>query len=111
LTVTKPRVERGVALVRCFRFDPSVDGDPRYQEYEVPIEFGMSVMNVLDYIYENLDGSLAYYSNCQRGICGRCAMLVEARRALACTEMVTGDVTLEPLPGRRVVRDLVVEGI
>ena len=109
--MAKPRVEPGIISVRCFRFDPSVDREPRYQEYEMPVEFGVSVMNVLDYIYENLDGSLAYYSNCQRGICGRCAMLVEGRRVLACTEMVTGDVTLEPLPGRMVVRDLVVEGI
>ncbi|MHA2428500.1 MAG: 2Fe-2S iron-sulfur cluster-binding protein [Candidatus Hermodarchaeia archaeon] len=109
--MTKPKVDRSVVLVRCFRFDPSIDREHQYQEYEVPIEFGVSVMNVLDYIYENMDGSIAYYSNCQRGICGRCAMLVDGRRVLACIEMVTGDLTLEPLPGHRVVRDLVVEGI
>ena len=45
---------------RVFRMDPSVDEEPRYQEYRVPFEEGMSAMDVLDYIYQNLDGTLAY---------------------------------------------------
>ena len=97
--------------VTCSRFDPSRDAESRFQEYVVPLGFGMSVMNVLDYIYENLDASIAYYSNCHRGICGRCAMLVNGERRLACAELVTGDLVLEPLPGRAIVRDLFVEGI
>ena len=104
-------IPRGEISVRCSRFDPSRDVEPRFQEYVVPLVFGMSVMNVLDYIYENLDASIAYYSNCHRGICGRCAMLVNGEQRLACAELVTGDLMLEPLPGRAVVRDLVVEGI
>jgi len=109
--VGKKRFQSRIITVKCFRLDPSVDSRRRYQEYKVPLVFGMSVTNVLDFIYDNIDCSLAYYANCHRGVCGRCAMLVNGKRRLACTELVTDDVTLEPLPGYRVVRDLVVEGI
>ena len=39
--------------VKVFRFDPSVDKEPRYQTYQVPFEKGMSAMSALDYIYQN----------------------------------------------------------
>lgn len=107
----KKRFQPRIITVKCFRLDPSVDSEPRYQKYEVLLVFGMSVTNVLDFIYDNLDCSLAYYANCHRGVCGRCAVFVNGKRRLACTELVIGDVTLDPLPGYRVVRDLVVEGI
>jgi succinate dehydrogenase/fumarate reductase-like Fe-S protein len=71
----------------------------------------MSVTNVLDYIYENLDSSLAYYTSCHRGVCGRCLMIVNGKTRLACIELVTDNLTLNPLPNHRVIRDLVVEGV
>jgi succinate dehydrogenase/fumarate reductase iron-sulfur protein len=107
----KPKFEPQEILVKIQRFDPSREQTPRYQEYAVPLVFGMSVMNILDFIYENLDESLAYYSNCHRGLCGRCGMLVNGKAKLACAELVTDDLILEPLTRRRVIRDLVVEGV
>ncbi len=95
--------------VTVFRFDPSVDGKPHYQTYEVPLAEGVSVLDVLDYIRENLDGSLAYYAHaaCRQGICRRCTLLVNGRPSLMCQTLVTGDVRLEPPPKFEVVRDLV----
>ncbi len=49
--------------VKVFRFDPSVDKEPYYKTYEVPFEEGLSAMDCLDYIYQNLDGTLAYYDH------------------------------------------------
>jgi succinate dehydrogenase/fumarate reductase iron-sulfur protein len=95
--------------VKCFRFSPPVDKEPVYQTYEVPKESYMSVLNVLDYIYENLDATLAYYSCCRRGICGRCTVMVNGKAQLSCLDIVEGDVTIEPLRGRKVVKDLVVD--
>ena len=56
--------------VTVFRYDPGVDLEPYYQAYEVPWETGMSAMTALDYIYNNLDGTLAYYDHagCDLGI-------------------------------------------
>ena len=45
--------------VKVFRFDPPADKEPRYQDFEVPFEKGMSAMSALDYIYQNLDGTLS----------------------------------------------------
>ena len=95
--------------VKIRRLTPSVARGPRYQVYEVPLVKGFSVMNVLDYIYEELDGTLAYSSHeaCLRGVCGRCMMIINGKAGLACRTLVRRDLTLEPPPNVRVVKDLV----
>ena len=80
--------------------------------YEVPVVQGMKVMDVLDYIYANLDHTLAYYrhSSCCQAICGRCACRLNGRTILACAEIVDIEAEkmfLEPGEGT-LVRDLVV---
>jgi len=95
--------------VTCMRYDPDVDEIPYQKTYEVPFYRGLSVLNVLIYIYENIDPGLGFYSNCDRGVCGRCTMTINGRSALACTTLVAGNLELAPLHGRRLVRDLIVE--
>jgi fumarate reductase iron-sulfur subunit len=97
--------------VKVFRFDPSKDQEPYYTTYEVPYEKGMSAMTALDYIYENLDGTLAYYDHaaCDLGICARCTGLVNGRPGLFCQARIEGDVTLEPHSRNQVLKDLVVK--
>ncbi|MDR1212396.1 MAG: hypothetical protein LBK40_09225 [Spirochaetaceae bacterium] len=83
------------------------------QSYELPGSGRtISVMQVLDYIYEKLDHSLAYYrhSACCQGICGRCAVKLNGKNTLACTAKVEPEaerLLLEPA-GKNVIRDLVV---
>lgn len=43
--------------VKVFRYDPSTDGTPRYESYQVPYEKGMRVLGILIYIQENIDTS------------------------------------------------------
>jgi succinate dehydrogenase/fumarate reductase-like Fe-S protein len=97
--------------VKVFRFDPSVDKDPYYQSFEVPLVKGMSAMNVLDYIYQNLDGTLAYYDHaaCALGICGRCTGKINGKAALFCQTVIQEDITLEPLSKTKIIKDLVVQ--
>ncbi len=96
---------------RVFRLDPSFDRKSRYQDYEVPFEEGMSAMDVLDYIYQNLDSTLAYYDHagCALGICARCTGRVNGKAGLFCQVSVSGDVTLDPINSHRVLKDLVCE--
>ena len=95
---------------RVFRFDPAAKEEPTYREYAVPLVPGMSAMNVLDYIYQNLDPTIAYFDHagCALGICARCTGKINGKAGLLCQTEVTGDVTLEPINKNRVVRDLVV---
>ncbi|NWF55915.1 MAG: succinate dehydrogenase [Syntrophaceae bacterium] len=97
--------------VRVFRFNPSADQEPHYQTYQVPLEPGMSAMTALDYIYQNLDGTLAYYDHaaCDLGICGRCTGMIDGKPGLFCQTVLQGDVTLEPASKEKVIRDLVVQ--
>lgn len=96
--------------VKVFRFDPTVDDSPTYQDYQVPWIPGTSAMDLLDYIYQNLDPTLAYYDHagCTLGICGRCTGRINTRPGLFCQTLVEGDVTIDPVSTDRVIRDLVV---
>lgn len=98
--------------VTISRFDPVQDREPHFQAYTVPVEVGtLSVLQVLDYIYENLDESLAYYDHaaCAQGICSLCTMSINGKVARSCQFMVEDDITLEPTPKFEVVKDLVVK--
>jgi fumarate reductase iron-sulfur subunit len=94
-----------------YRYDPDKDASPHFKTYEVPFAEKMSVNNVLEYIYENVDHSLAFFVSCKRGNCGRCLVTVDGKNCVSCTKEVTGDFKVEPAKGRSVIRDLRVEGI
>jgi fumarate reductase iron-sulfur subunit len=95
--------------VKVFRLDPSVDKEPRYETYEVPWAEGLSAMNALDYIYQSLDSTLAYYDHagCDLGICGQCTGRINGKPGLFCQTPIRGETTLEPISRDRVLRDLV----
>jgi succinate dehydrogenase/fumarate reductase-like Fe-S protein len=82
------------------------------QQYEVPgSDKTINIMQILDYIYQNLDHTLAYHrhSACCQGICGRCVIKANGKTVLACVEKVEPGVevlTLEAA-GKTPVRDLV----
>ncbi len=99
--------------VDVFRFDPSVDEQPYYKQYDVPLESGMSAMNALDYIYQNLDGSLSYYDHagCDLGICARCSGKINGKSGLFCQTLIDGDVRLEPRSKDKVLKDLITKRI
>ena len=100
-----------VIKVKVFRFDPAMDQEPAYKIYEVPWYEGMSAMNVLDYIYQNLDSTLAYYDHagCDLGICARCTAKINGKPGLLCQTAISGDITLDPLNVNKVIKDLVVK--
>lgn len=99
-------------IAKVYRYDPTVDTEPYYKSYEVDVkaEDRMTVMELLLYISENLDGTLSFFSHsaCQHGICGRCAVRCSGKPCLACEKVLDGtDVTIEPVR-QPVVKDLVV---
>lgn len=88
----------------------SGEAEGRLECFEVPTAPHWTVMQVLDYIAENRDSTLAYYrhSACCHGICGRCALKVNGKVGLACATEVgdAAELKLEP-KNEKVLRDLV----
>jgi len=96
------------AKITVFRYNPEEDESPYYKVYEVPFESGMTVLDTLNYIYENYDGSLAYVYGCRYGFCGSCALKINGKPTLICRELATKEMKIEPLDNFPVVRDLVI---
>ncbi|MGI6623680.1 MAG: 2Fe-2S iron-sulfur cluster-binding protein [Acetivibrionales bacterium] len=100
--------------VEIERYRPDT-GEKRKDCFEVPVtnDRRMTVMDLLDYISLNLDGSLSYYkhSACNHGICGRCSLQVNGKTRLACLTVVNDydTLTLSPANGRKVIKDLVTK--
>lgn len=100
--------EDELAVVKLFRFDPEVDTEPGYSEFKVPYK-GYTVMNVLLYIYENLDSTFAYRWACTKGFCRGCVVSVNEKPVLSCMEPATKNMKIEPHPKFKVVKDLIID--
>jgi succinate dehydrogenase/fumarate reductase-like Fe-S protein len=78
-----------------------------YQNYRVPREEGMSVMDVLKYIQDHIDATLTFYCSCKVGLCLACTVKVNGRNVLACaTAVKENDLLIEP-PKDKTIRDLI----
>ena len=85
---------------RILRYDPDKDKEPHFQTYTFDSPKGMTVLEGLIYIFENIDSSLAYRSMCRAAVCGSCAMHINGLYNLACRTQIDdlgGKVTLRPL--------------
>jgi len=95
------------------RYNPEKDDAPHLQEFAVPTSQGMTVLDGLIYIKENLDGSLAFRTSCRMGICGSCGMLINNYPHLAChtqiEEFNSDTLTVKSLPNLSIIKDLVPE--
>lgn len=97
-----------------FRFDPRKDEEPHYQDYDVPVEDGWTVLQAVIYIKEQLDGTLGVRYSCRSGICGSDGMVINGMSRLACKTQIAyelqrrGRITLEPLRNLPILRDLAV---
>lgn len=100
------------ATIKILRFNPEADKTSHWAEYQVDTEPNEQLLNVLHYIKWNLDGTLTLRRSCAHGICGSDAMVVNGRNRLACKVLMKdlgSSVTVEPIRGLRVIKDLVVD--
>src|ERR1051326_2441351 len=88
------------------------EGMAQYQEFSVPFEDGASVLDALLWIRGHVDASLAIrYSCINANVCKECTIAIDGVVDYACTTRLRDDrvMTLDPLPGKRMLRDLVSE--
>lgn len=84
------------------------------QEFQVAYEPGETVLDCLNRIRWEQDGTLSLRMSCRHAICGSCAMKINGRSVLACKMQVTaiaGDdpIRVGPMGNQRVIKDLVVD--
>ena len=95
-----------------YRYNPDVDAKPYMQEYDIPLEpTDKMLLDALIRLKAH-DDTLAFRRSCREGVCGSDAMNINGRNGLACITTVAelGDhVTLRPIPGLPVIRDLIVD--
>jgi succinate dehydrogenase / fumarate reductase iron-sulfur subunit len=95
------------------RYNAEKDSKPHFQELVVPSSRGMTVLDGLIYIKENLDSTLAFRTSCRMAICGSCGMLINNYPHLAChtqiEEFRSNRLTVKPLPNLPIIKDLVVD--
>ena len=83
------------------------------RELDVPHGRDLMVLDVLELLKAE-DPSISYRRSCREGVCGSDGINMNGRNGLACITPVSeaapqGKLTLRPLPGLPVIRDLVVD--
>lgn len=101
-------------LLRVSRFDAQNDTEPWLQEFRLELEGHQKVLDALLAAAER-DPSLSFRRSCRSAICGSCGVRVNGTPVLACHTLLSevahggNPVTVEPLPGFRQTKDLVVD--
>lgn len=101
-TNARLRVRRGTSREQSY-----------YQEFEIPYEEGMSVLDALRWIRGHIDSTLAIrYSCINANACKTCMALVNGEVEYTCIARLSpGVITVEPLPKRPLIRDLVTDTV
>lgn len=98
---------------KIFRFDPEKDKESYFQNYTVTAEPWERLLDCLNRIKWEQDGTLSYRMSCAHGVCGSDAMKINGRCALACQKLVKdyaeSEVLIEPLPTFPILKDLIVD--
>jgi succinate dehydrogenase / fumarate reductase iron-sulfur subunit len=97
------------------RYDPEKGSKPYYQDFEVKLNKpGMMILDGLNQIRWEQDGTLAYRRSCREGVCGSDGVNVNGANMLTCVTHIdevvkNGKLVIQPLPGMALVKDLVVD--
>ena len=95
------------------RYRPEDETEPTLQSYEVPYRQDWVVLDALNYVKDQLDGSLSFRWSCRMGVCGSCGMMVNGTPKLTCavplSDYVSKPIRIEPLQYFPVLRDLIVD--
>ena len=101
--------------VSLYRYNPETDEAPYMQDFSVDTGGrDLMVLDVLELIKADHDGSVTYRRSCREGVCGSDGLNMNGKNGLACitplSETVKGEkLVIRPLPGLPVIRDLVVD--
>jgi fumarate reductase iron-sulfur subunit len=98
--------------IDVLRYRPEQEHEPQMQSFQVPFTDDMSVLQGLQYIKDELDGSLSFRWSCRMAICGSCGVMIDGKPKLGCKTFLRdyfpGGLRVEALAHFPIERDLVV---
>ncbi len=102
-------------IFRVKRYNPET-GKSWWDEYEVETYRGMTVLDALLKIKEEIDHTLVMRYSCRMGICGSCGVIINGMPRLACQTQIAEVaseanpvIVVEPLKNHPVIRDLLTD--
>lgn len=97
--------------LQIYRYDPAGTSNPQLDTFHLDVSgCGPMVLDALIHVKNTMDRTLTFRRSCREGICGSCAMNIDGRNTLACTQPlqeIKGTIKVYPLPHLPVVKDLV----
>ena len=116
----QPPVPEGAftVTVKIHRFNPEINDEPVWESFDVPALPTDRVLNLLHYVKWYIDGTLSFRRSCAHGVCGSDAMRINGVNRLSCKVLVRDllakgnkhtTITIEPIKGLKVLKDLIVD--
>ena len=97
--------------LEIFRYRPEKENEPTFQTFEVPFLEDWVILDAINYIKDEIDGTLSYRWSCQMGVCGSCGVMINGVPKLSCAAFLKDyypdKIRVEPLTGFPVERDLI----
>jgi len=102
--------------IKAFRFNKETDYLPHYDTFEMDVSEDELVLDVMNRIKWEHDGSFSYRRSCRHGICGSCAVKVNGKATLACKDRMFDlvdtfgeELIIDPQSKKRAYKDLVID--
>jgi succinate dehydrogenase / fumarate reductase iron-sulfur subunit len=102
--------------IKAFRFNAETDYLPYTKQYEMEVGKDDLILDLMNRIKWEHDGSFSYRRSCRHGICGACAIKVNGKAVLACKQnaielldLFDNDITLEPSSKKRAIKDMIID--
>lgn len=104
---------KNLRTFEVYRWNPDSGENPCVDVFEIEMDHcGPMILDAILKIKNEIDSTLAFRRSCREGVCGSCAMNINGRNTLACTQAIDdykGTIKIFPLPHMAVVKDLVAD--
>lgn len=109
-------IETKKLTIKAFRFNKDTDYLPYYDTFEMEVTKDELMLDVMDRIKWEHDGSFTYRRSCRHGICGSCAVKVNGKATLACkdkafdlVEIFGEELIIDPQSKKHAYKDMIID--
>ncbi len=107
--MSKSKEKINVLIYRSYDEEENFTKKGEYKKYKIPFEERMTVLDVLNYINENLGRNLSYYYSCRIGKCNGCIVNVNGKNKRACVTLAKDGLKVGPARNFEMIKDLFVD--